>query len=245
MNCRNHPTRAAVNTCSQCGDWLCEECTADVGGRIYCASCLQKYWAYDQPAAPKSPPPAYHPVYAEHPKRVSFGLLLFFTICMPPGVNYMFEGLIKRGLFILSSFFLSIYFASVMNEPIFGFITAIMWITCAFDAFNIRRRLNAGEKVPDSVDDLLGFIKKYKTAIIIVFMAIIGLHFVGLVGGTIRSALYSMPYVNKHIVYSMFSAKWVLPILILLGGVFFIVFSGKRGGTHLPKDDDKHDNIDN
>jgi len=103
MTCRNHPTRAAANTCGQCGDWLCEECTADVGGRIYCAACLQKYWAHEPEESVPEPAP-YYPSRSERPRNVSFGLLFLFSF-LPPGINYMYEGLIKRGLFILSSFF--------------------------------------------------------------------------------------------------------------------------------------------
>ena len=224
MNCRNHPTRAAVNTCSQCGDWLCDECTADVGGRIYCASCLQKYWARDH-AAPAAAPPGEATSGAAHagrPKFVSFGLLLFFSL-MPPGINYMYEGLIKRGLFMLSSFFLSSYLATALNEPLFGLIIPIMWVTCAFDAFHIRRRMIAGEDVPDSVDDILGFLHKYKAAIILFFVIVLGLHLLSFVGGAVASLHLPFLYSRR--------LRFLLPALIMAAGIYFIVISGKRAGS--------------
>jgi len=223
MNCRNHPTRAAVNTCSQCGDWLCDECTADVGGRVYCAPCLQKYWAHDHAAAPEAPAAPYYPPRAGHPRYISFGLLLFFSF-LPPGINYMYEGLIKRGLFLLSSFFLVSYLAGALNEPIIGVIIPIMWITSVFDAFNIRRRLNASENVPDTVDDILGFIRKYKAFIVLFFAVVLGLHVLGFIGGTL--AYVSIPLLRGH----LHSIRLILPVIILLGGIYFIVLSGKRSG---------------
>jgi len=230
MNCRNHPTRAAVNTCSQCGDWLCEDCTADVGGRVYCASCLQKYWAHDHgaPAAAAPGEAPYCSAPARHPKFVSFGLLFFFSL-MPPGVNYMYEGLIKRGLFMLSSFFLTSYLSAALHEPLFGLVIPIMWITCAFDAFRIRRRLIAGEEVPDSVDDILGFLRKYKAAVILFFVIVLGLHLLGFVGGAITSL--HLP------VYYAYRLRTLLPALIVAAGIYFIIVSGKHAGSCRHKDD--------
>ena len=219
MNCRYHPTRTAVNTCSMCGDWLCDECTADAGGRIYCGSCLQKYWAQEHTAPPKAYP--YHPARHECGRNVSFGVLLFFSICMPPGVNYMYEGLIKRGLFFLSSFFLTIYLLASLRIPVFAFLIPIMYITCIFDAFRTRKRLIAGESVPDSVDDILGFIRKYKTSIIIFLLFVIGLK----VLDTIGNVFFSFPSLGY--VRYLFSRK-IIPFLVLLGGICLIIFSGKR-----------------
>jgi len=229
MNCRNHPTRAAVNTCSQCGDWLCEECTADVGGRIYCAACLQKYWAHDHAdAAPAAAPPYYAP-RSERPRYISFGLLLFFSL-LPPGINYMYEGLIKRGLFILSGFTLLCYLAGAFNAAIFGLMIPVLCVTCVFDAFRIRRRLNAGENVPDSVDDILGFIRKYKMAIILCLAVILGLNMLNLIGGSFIQA--SAPYLRMH----ARAIRSILPLLILFGGVYFIILSGKRSSRRHHKD---------
>jgi len=150
----------------------------------------------------------------------------------------MFEGLIKRGLFMLSSFFLTSYLAGALHEPIFGLIIPIMWITCAFDAFRIRRRLIAGEHVPDSVDDILGFIKKYKTVILLLFVVVLGLHLLSFISG----AIVSMPYMLRRI-HSLVNIKLIVSVLIVLGGIYFIILSGKRSGA-APKDDG-HDKPEN
>jgi hypothetical protein len=193
-----------------------------VAGRIYCGTCLQKYWAHDHEHA--APPKEAH-YYSPRPARggVSFGLLLFFSL-MPPGINYMYEGLIKRGLFVLSSFFLSFYLAVTLSEPIFGILISIIWVACVFDAFSIRRRLIAGERVVDSVDDILGFFKKYKTAVILFLVVVLGLNLLGSIG----KAISYMPYVRY--IHPLISSR-IVPVLILLGGIYLIVFSGKRSGA--------------
>ena len=220
MNCRYHPIRTAVNTCSQCGDWLCEECTANVDGRVYCASCLKKYWIHDHDAHAAASPPVCCPPRLEHPRRVNAGLLLIFSAL--PGVNYMYEGLIKRGLFILSGFFLTCYLAGSLSG-IFGLIIPIMLITCVFDAFRIRGKLIANEYVPDSVEDILGFVRRYKAAILLILVFILGFHFLGFVSRSI----VSMPYMAHRIL----GARWVVPLLVLLGGIYFIILSGKHSSS--------------
>ncbi len=40
MNCATHTDVAATGYCRQCGKALCPECTRDVGGALYCATCL-------------------------------------------------------------------------------------------------------------------------------------------------------------------------------------------------------------
>jgi hypothetical protein len=40
MNCAVHTDVAATGYCRQCGKALCPECVRDVGGALYCASCL-------------------------------------------------------------------------------------------------------------------------------------------------------------------------------------------------------------
>ncbi|MGD1105253.1 MAG: B-box zinc finger protein [Terriglobia bacterium] len=40
MKCANHPLNDASAYCGQCGRSLCTDCKRDVGGMIYCESCL-------------------------------------------------------------------------------------------------------------------------------------------------------------------------------------------------------------
>jgi len=148
----------------------------------------------------------------------------------------MYEGLIKRGLFMLSSFFLTCYLSAVLHEPLFGIIIPIMWITCAFDVFRIRRRLISGENVPDSLDDIFGFLRKYKLAIILFFAIILGLHVLGFLGGAVASL--HLPYMYGH------RLRLAIPVLIVAAGIYFIVLSGRHAGTRHHKPD-VHEHLDN
>ncbi|MFC2019039.1 hypothetical protein ACFLU4_03680 [Chloroflexota bacterium] len=52
MKCAYHPDRDAVGLCVSCGRFVCSECKAELGGKIYCNSCADK-----QPSA-QAPEPA-------------------------------------------------------------------------------------------------------------------------------------------------------------------------------------------
>ncbi len=58
MNCANHSDIAAVAFCRTCGKPLCQPCTRDVRGVIYCESCLAARLEGTAPAAPGFVPPA-------------------------------------------------------------------------------------------------------------------------------------------------------------------------------------------
>src|SRR5215469_18618793 len=65
MNCANHSDQAAVAFCRTCGKPLCNQCTRDVRGVIYCESCLAARMEGAAPAGAYTPPayapPAYTP----------------------------------------------------------------------------------------------------------------------------------------------------------------------------------------
>jgi hypothetical protein len=174
-----HPERNGVNTCNQCGEWLCEDCTVEINGRIFCRGCLA------QLAGPKDAPRDAARTAAK-PKHISGVLLFLFSFVIPvPGVNYMYMGLIKRGLTAMVGFFLLIYLLSVFNawpfSLIFGLAIPVYWLTCMFDGYNIRRRINAGEAVYDDVEDILSFLKRNKNLIIGFIVVIVAISLISTV----------------------------------------------------------------
>ena len=56
MNCATHGDLAAVAFCRTCGKALCQNCTRDVRGVIYCESCLAAKLEGNAPAAGFVPP---------------------------------------------------------------------------------------------------------------------------------------------------------------------------------------------
>jgi hypothetical protein len=117
-------------------------------------------------------------------KRVSFGLLFLFSLLFPSGANYMYMGLIKRGLAAMCGFFLLVYLVVLLKFPfvvLAAFAIPVYWITCFFDGFHIRRRINSGEIVEDGIGSILGAMLRNKTLmvffLIIIVIAILGFLF--------------------------------------------------------------------
>ena len=42
MNCYNHPGSEPVGSCVSCGQLVCPECKAFLGGKVYCSACADK-----------------------------------------------------------------------------------------------------------------------------------------------------------------------------------------------------------
>ena len=58
MNCATHPDIAAVAFCRTCGKPLCNNCTRDVRGVVYCEPCLAARLEGTAPPAPGYAPPS-------------------------------------------------------------------------------------------------------------------------------------------------------------------------------------------
>ena len=201
MQCRTHPTTPAFSTCNQCSDWICEECTVDIQGRLFCRGCLTKL------AAPGSAPHPAMPVPMPGKRRISWGLLFMFSF-LPPGVNYMYMGLIKRGLVALCGFFLLVYFIGVSNPPLtflFSLAMPVFVLTCIFDGFNIRRRINAGEIVGDNIDGAINFLRRNKYVGWIIFT---------LVGVTVLSSVLDVFFTL---------VRWLMPSIIIVFGLYLLL----------------------
>ncbi len=61
MNCATHSETAAVAFCRTCGKPLCNNCTRDVRGVIYCEACLAARMEGTAPAAGQVPPAGFVP----------------------------------------------------------------------------------------------------------------------------------------------------------------------------------------
>ena len=130
---------------------------------------------------PSGPPPGSPPGLS--PRRIySGGLLFLFSCFLPPGANYMYMGLIKRGLAAMCGFFLLIFMmisASILPITLlFAFSLPIFALTCIFDGFSILRRINNGEYVEDGIGSILNSILANRTLTMII-LAIIVISFAG------------------------------------------------------------------
>ena len=105
-------------------------------------------------------------------KRNGSGWLNTFLILILsfiPGCGHMYMGLMKRGGFILFSFFACSYLAASIFFRVFsvGFIN--IWLFGFFDAYNCKKKIDSGKEVLDNVDDIKRFLMKYRKIIMAVF----------------------------------------------------------------------------
>jgi len=97
------------------------------------------------------------------PRRYISGFWIFLLSCLP-GLNYMAMGMMKRGLFFMSAFFGIIFLIDTFH--FFAFLLVILFFASLCDAQSKRRRINSGEYVPDDIDDIMRFAKKYKVPLL-------------------------------------------------------------------------------
>jgi hypothetical protein len=167
MNCANHSDQAAVAFCRTCGKPLCNQCTRDVRGVIYCESCLAARMegapapgtAYTPPPPPNVYPPiggasAYVPPPAmpmnSGPNPVVAGILAGF---FPFGVGAVYCSQYAKGLAHLAIMVLLIVGQS---SDIPGYLHAVLGLSMGFfyvyqiiDAVRTARAIQLGEPAPD------------------------------------------------------------------------------------------------
>jgi len=139
--------------------------------------------------------------------KLNFGTL--FLLSFLPGINFMYLGLIKRGLATLTGFFLIIYLLTlglVRPLPLFlGLSIPVYILASMFVGFGVRRRICSGEVVHDDVSRMLSSLFKSK-----VFLVILILLGAATVVFTIVGFAFSL-------------LRQLLPIVILIVGVYLIV----------------------
>jgi len=166
MNCATHNDVAAVAFCRTCGKPLCNQCTRDVRGVIYCESCLA---ARMEGAAPGSIPTAgfvppaqtvYPPVGAavsgprppmnSGPNPAVAGILSGF---FPFGVGAVYCSQYAKGLAHLIIMVLLII-GQTTDIPVYmhvllGFGIGFFYVYQIIDAVRTAKALQMGEPAPD------------------------------------------------------------------------------------------------
>ena len=164
MNCATHNDVAAVAFCRTCGKPLCNQCTRDVRGVIYCESCLAARMEGVAPAAGFVPPPAqtvYPPMGAAlpsgprppintGPNPAVAGILAGF---FPIGVGAVYTGQYAKGLSHLVIMVLLIlglgsdlpwYVITML-----GIATGFFYVYQIIDAVRSAKAIQMGEPAPD------------------------------------------------------------------------------------------------
>jgi hypothetical protein len=170
MNCATHGDTAAVAFCRTCGKPLCNQCTRDVRGVIYCEACLaaRMEGAGTVPAAgfvpPAGQPPTGYqqfmdqglgvkvqPGPASGPNPAVAGILAGF---FPIGVGAVYTGQYAKGLSHLVIAVLMIIGASSDEVPwqaktIIGISMGFFYIYQIIDAVRSAKAIQTGEPAPD------------------------------------------------------------------------------------------------
>jgi B-box zinc finger len=160
MNCANHSDQAAVAFCRTCGKPLCNQCTRDVRGVIYCESCLAARLEGTAPgAAPFVPPPGQtvYPAmgaYVPPPRPQSTGpnpAVAGILGAIPLGIGAVYNSQYAKGLAHLIIFILLIIGVNRGGDWdwLFGLGIAFFVIYQIIDAVRSAKAIQAGEPAPD------------------------------------------------------------------------------------------------
>ena len=166
MNCATHSDSAAVAFCRTCGKPLCNQCTRDVRGLIYCEACLAARME-GQPAAAGTVPPYVPPQTGYQfvdqgpgvkvppgptsgPNPTVAGIL---AGVFPIGVGAVYTGQYAKGLAHLVIMVLLILGVS-SDLPwyvvmVLGIAIGFFYIYQIIDAARSARAIQMGEPAPD------------------------------------------------------------------------------------------------
>jgi len=159
MNCATHSDTAAVAFCRTCGKPLCNQCTRDVRGVIYCESCLAARLEGGTQGAPFVPPaqtvyppvggPTIPPPINQGPNPTVAGILG----AIPLGLGAVYCGQYAKGLAHLGIVVLAIVGLSSdlpwQADTALGIFLGFFWVYQIIDAIRTARAIQMGEPVPD------------------------------------------------------------------------------------------------
>src|SRR5579863_6951410 len=164
MNCATHSDTAAVAFCRTCGKPLCNNCTRDVRGVIYCEACLaaRMEGSTSVPAAGFTPlqQTVYAPVGAPSagprppvnagPNPTVAGILAGF---FPIGVGAVYAGQYAKGL---SHLVIMVLLILGMSSDLPWYVITVLAISTGFfyvyqiiDAVRTAKAIQMGEPAPD------------------------------------------------------------------------------------------------
>jgi Domain of unknown function (DUF5668)/B-box zinc finger len=164
MNCATHADTAAVAFCRTCGKPLCNQCTRDVRGVIYCEACLaaRMEGASSVPAAGFVPP-----AQTVYPPSSSFaagprlplntgpnpGIAGILAGVFPIGVGAVYTGQYAKGLAHLVIMVLLILgVSSDLPWPVImvlGIAIGFFYVYQIIDAVRSAKAIQLGEPAPD------------------------------------------------------------------------------------------------
>jgi len=166
MNCATHSDTAAVAFCRTCGKPLCNQCTRDVRGVIYCEACLAARMEGTAPAAgfvpPQTPPQTPYQQFMDQglgmkvppgppagPNPAIAGMLG----AIPLGLGAVYCGQYAKGLVHLGIFVAAVIAVSSdlswQATTVISIFLGFFWIYQILDAIRTAKAIQANEPIPD------------------------------------------------------------------------------------------------
>ncbi len=167
MNCATHSDTAAVAFCRTCGKPLCNQCTRDVRGVIYCEACLAARMEGTAPAAGFTPVPVppqtgyqqfmdqglglkVQPGPQTGPNPAVAGILAGF---FPIGVGAVYTGQYAKGL---AHLVIAVLLIVAQSSDVPGYVHAVLGLAMGFfyvyqiiDSIRSAKAIQMGEPAPD------------------------------------------------------------------------------------------------
>ncbi len=143
MNCANHVDAPAVAYCRTCGKPLCNVCTRDVRGVVYCEECLASHLSGAIPPPGLTAVPSVVEPPRETPRPALAAILGFI-----PGVGAMYNGEFAKGFVHVLIFATLIWMTDHVNE-IFALGIAAFVCYMPIEAYKTARAREQGLPAPD------------------------------------------------------------------------------------------------
>ena len=219
MYCYKHIDNLSVSLCSTCKNHICAECSVNIEKSYHCKGCVAEMLSLTKEQLNSHRPQPQMSSRTPVPSILRYrkSKLLTFVFSLLPGLNYMYLGLMKRGLFFMTFFFALSILIREIRISMFSFTIFMLMCFCLFDSFRIRRLLKDGFDVPDSIDDVLSFYRSNKKTVLLLFGSLIAF------GVLRRSTDFLFNVVLESFVFSSFLsvalnvvsfALWLLVIIL-------------------------------
>jgi hypothetical protein len=137
MKCANHPLNDATAYCGQCGRPLCNDCKREVGGMIYCETCLA--------ARLRAPLPPVMGAGAGPSPGVALALGFI------PGVGAIYNGQFMKAMVQVLIFAALIALGDHVHGvgPLFGFAAAAWYFYMVIDSYQTAKAKQLGQPPPE------------------------------------------------------------------------------------------------
>ena len=168
MHCYIHENEFSVSVCAACARHICADCSVNIGSSYYCKTCVVEMTDSDAKQQFSS---CHNRPVVDYSGRYRKSAFLTFLFSALPGLNYMYLGLMKRGLFFMTLFFVLVALIRETGANIISLSLFMLMCFCLFDGFRIRRNLNDGFDVPDTIEDVAAFVKRNKKITILLVIA--------------------------------------------------------------------------